>query len=333
MKWMVPDFYPAFSCTAEKCRHSCCIGWEVLIDPDSYRRYQQSPYAEELLSGIELTEDGPAFRMDEQGRCAFLASNGLCRMMLTLGEDSLCQICADHPRFRSHFSTRTEVGLGLCCEEACRLLLTHREPLRLIVLQDDGRAERRLPEEEAFFHRRSRLLRIIQNRRLPVHQRLNRVLVVGGAALPRLTPKEWAKRLRGLERLDPSWDNALNLLALSPTGSANALKGAEWETAFEQLALAFGYRHLAGSLTDGRFEERLAFAVQSVMLLRQICLGYLSVHQDIRLEKLMEFSRQYSAEIEYSDVNLNAMLSWMVKEDADGLLRSKKRQMLRQPCR
>ena len=24
-----PSFYPAFRCRAERCRHSCCRGWEI----------------------------------------------------------------------------------------------------------------------------------------------------------------------------------------------------------------------------------------------------------------------------------------------------------------
>ena len=34
MVYAEPDFYGKFKCTAEKCRHSCCIGWEIDIDDD-----------------------------------------------------------------------------------------------------------------------------------------------------------------------------------------------------------------------------------------------------------------------------------------------------------
>jgi lysine-N-methylase len=34
MKLIAPDTYPEFCCIADRCRHSCCIGWEIDVDPD-----------------------------------------------------------------------------------------------------------------------------------------------------------------------------------------------------------------------------------------------------------------------------------------------------------
>ena len=52
--------------------------------------------------------------------------------ILSCGENVLCNICKDHPRFRNFRSDRTEVGLGLACEEACRLILNYNEPFCLV---------------------------------------------------------------------------------------------------------------------------------------------------------------------------------------------------------
>ena len=35
----VPSYYKTFQCIADKCEHSCCIGWEIDIDEDSYDYY------------------------------------------------------------------------------------------------------------------------------------------------------------------------------------------------------------------------------------------------------------------------------------------------------
>lgn len=40
MKRVVPDYYADFACIAGACRHTCCVGWEIDIDPDSLRRYR-----------------------------------------------------------------------------------------------------------------------------------------------------------------------------------------------------------------------------------------------------------------------------------------------------
>ena len=43
MKIIAPNYYPAFRCIADKCRHSCCIGWEIDIDPTPARLTAASP--------------------------------------------------------------------------------------------------------------------------------------------------------------------------------------------------------------------------------------------------------------------------------------------------
>ena len=43
MRTRVPAYYDAFHCLAGACPHSCCIGWEVVIDPDTARLYQNQP--------------------------------------------------------------------------------------------------------------------------------------------------------------------------------------------------------------------------------------------------------------------------------------------------
>ena len=32
MKEYIPDYYKDFQCIADKCKDSCCIGWEIMID-------------------------------------------------------------------------------------------------------------------------------------------------------------------------------------------------------------------------------------------------------------------------------------------------------------
>ena len=43
MKRVVPDYYADFACVAGACRHTCCVGWEIDIDPDSLRRMTIDP--------------------------------------------------------------------------------------------------------------------------------------------------------------------------------------------------------------------------------------------------------------------------------------------------
>jgi lysine-N-methylase len=145
MKLYAPQYYKEFHCIADACRHTCCEGWEIDIDEDRLTRFRQEPY---IAAHIE-EGDPPHFRLLEGERCPFLKENGLCEMILRYGEDILCQICRDHPRFRSFWSDRVELGLGLVCEEAGRLILGSEEPMKLVCLSDDGE-ETELPEDEAW---------------------------------------------------------------------------------------------------------------------------------------------------------------------------------------
>ena len=126
MKTVRPDFYDDFKCIADKCRHSCCIGWEIDIDSDSYEYYMgiEGKLGEDLRKNISADSE-PHFCLCENERCPFLECNGLCRLINELGEESLCDICAEHPRFYNYFDDREEMGLGLSCEEVARLLKGH----------------------------------------------------------------------------------------------------------------------------------------------------------------------------------------------------------------
>ena len=129
-----PVFYPRFACKAADCRHSCCRGWEIDVDEKSAARYlrQGGALGEALRAALEADEAGWHFRLDAEERCPFLRRDGLCRLICELGEDSLCDICALHPRFYGEQGDLELCGLGLSCEKSVELLLESREPLRFI---------------------------------------------------------------------------------------------------------------------------------------------------------------------------------------------------------
>ena len=137
MKVVVPNYYNEFHCIAEKCRHTCCAGWEIDVDEESLPKFLNDPFIAKHIS-LEKT---PHIALCEGERCPFLNKNGLCEIIIRKGEDHLCQICRDHPRFRNYWSGVTEIGLGLVCEEAGRIVLSQNEHMELTVLKDDGKNE------------------------------------------------------------------------------------------------------------------------------------------------------------------------------------------------
>ena len=124
MKLFAPKYYCDFKCIADKCSHSCCIGWEIDIDSDTFKKYRSSraSYAKSILDSIDKN-DTPHFMLDKNERCPHLNSLGLCSIITNLGEEFLCEICREHPRFYNDTPFGKEVGLGMACEEACRIIL------------------------------------------------------------------------------------------------------------------------------------------------------------------------------------------------------------------
>ncbi len=296
MKLIAPDYYPEFRCIADKCRHSCCIGWEIDIDPDTRARYRQVDgiFGQRLNAAIEDGEPA-VFRLGADERCPMLNSNGLCDLITKLGDGALCQICADHPRFRSFFSGHTEIGLGLCCEEAARLILTRQEPMQLISLEDDGELTIPDEEEEALLAIRDTLISVMQDRSRSIRERLDEVLTLGGMPIPEI---DWVQVYRGLERLDPAWDAALDSLV-------NATESPVWmDVAFENFTVYMLYRHLPGAMEDEDIPGRTALCVLSARMLMALC----AAKPGCTMADCIDLARMYSAEIEYSQENIDALL-------------------------
>ena len=50
MKQYIPSYYRNFQCIAQKCKDNCCIGWDIMIDRQSYEQYQKvaTPFKKRL---------------------------------------------------------------------------------------------------------------------------------------------------------------------------------------------------------------------------------------------------------------------------------------------
>lgn len=311
MRTIAPNYFHSFACLMGGCRHSCCVGWEIDVDEDALNRYRAvtGPLGTRLAENIRTDGESPCFRLTADERCPFLNASGLCELILELGEDSLCQICADHPRFRNGFSDRTELGLGLCCEAAGRLILTRRTPVRLIALADDGIRGALLAEERWLLGLRGQLFAIVQNRGLPLERRVQQMLATANIPMPDTSARLWADFLLDLERMDEAWTERLQALANVPVCSEVFLHTPEWENAFEQLLVYLLYRHLPGALDDGDIGGRIQYAALIWRLTAQLCAVHAAQHSQISLDDLIEIARLYSSEIEYSDENLDAILN------------------------
>jgi len=298
MKWFAPDYVPEFSCIAGACRHSCCTGWEIDIDPDTLEVYRNlsGEWGERLRKHVDFDQE--CFLLGENERCPFLNKDGLCELILHFGPGILCQICTDHPRFRSFFSDRTEIGLGLCCEEAARLILSREEKVCLIEMDSDGEDDPLEEDEQALLQWRERLIGCAQNRESSMAARTAEIARIGGVRLQKFQPQEWVTFLMNLERLDDAWSARLRALCECADTELT-----EWEIPFEQLLVYLLYRHIPSALENGGAHGMLAFCLFAWQLVRQL----FALQPEKSMEALIETVRLFSSEIEYSDQNVLAI--------------------------
>ena len=285
MSTYIPNYYPAFRCIADRCRHSCCIGWEIDIDEETLSVYRNVPgaFGERLKDHISQ-EASPHFILGKKERCPFLNERNLCDIYTELGEENLCQICTDHPRFRNFFEGRTEIGLGLCCEAAAELILTFPETVKLLHINTAA--------ESPFFPEREQAFAILQNRTQTIEERIHILSEVFGICLPKKTFSDWKEVFLSMEILDKSWENLLK----SATGDVPAFQEEKWQIAKEQLLVYFVFRHLT---PDCNISSTLALCLVSYDMILHLC----KTEND-----LFDVARMYSAEIEYCEENTEDLL-------------------------
>lgn len=330
MKTLVPMIYKDFHCIGSACRDNCCIGWEIDIDDRTAEFYRSvsGPFGDRLRENIDW--DAGCFRLTDGERCPFLNDKNLCDLIIELGEEQLCDICDRHPRFRNVLPGRVEMGVGLCCEEAVRQLLSCEEKMVLVpgpdVEEEPAEADRMLVG--ACGKVRELAFSVLQDRELSLKDRVRMLLSIADdlwlsqddtgegqlevcdryadhAGMPgdisQSQPenvekqriwKEISEIFLSLERLDESWTPLIERLA-------EPVKERELpDIPFEQLIWYFLFRHLMAALEDGDTTGGILFAVASFLVIRRL------VQQG---GDLYDIVRRYSKEIEYSTENMDAL--------------------------
>ncbi len=300
-----PDYYKDFHCVAGSCQHSCCIGWEIDVDPDKLCSYNSvpGPFGDRLRASIS-PEHPPHFILVEGERCPFLNSENLCDIILTLGEDQICEICSEHPRFHNHLSDRVESGLGLCCEEAARLILSRTDPVQLV--SDGPKTE---PDE--LIALRDKAMALLQDRSSTISERLDTMLALCDATLPKRAMEDWCSFLLSLERLDNTWTDLLDLLQAEWSNvnlSGFDIHMRSRQTEYEQFAVYLLYRHLIQAISPIDLSARAAFVAWGYSLLHALGAVLWTKNDSFTFENQVELARLFSSELEYSEENMDLLL-------------------------
>lgn len=182
MLYTIPDYYKEFKCTADKCEDTCCAGWQIVIDEESLERYRNVKgfFKWRMLRSVDWKNG--VFKQDEEKRCAFLNEQNLCDLYKACGEKSLCKTCGQYPRHMEEFEGVREITLSISCPEVARVLMARKTPVTFQSYEEKGEEE--YEDFDPFLFSiledaRKEMITILQNRNLPIRQRV--MLVLGMA--------------------------------------------------------------------------------------------------------------------------------------------------------
>lgn len=222
-----PDYYEKFACIAGACEDTCCAGWEIDLDEETYEAYQKvtGPMGERLRREIkeyELDEDeayeAHGFRLCPDGRCPFLNEKNLCDIYRELGEDALSYVCTHTPRNYLEYGGAKEIAVSISCPEAGRLVFGQTEPVKLIEIQEEGEISyEETPEEvqEAEFIKtvRDRVMDMLQDRSEPIEKRILSMLSYAQFVQQHINDGTWADMGEWQrETIQPSQESAARLM-------------------------------------------------------------------------------------------------------------------------
>lgn len=181
MKIRVPDYFDDFKCIASECEDTCCAGWGIVIDDESYKHYMnvKGEFGERLRSEI-VTEGNENIFVLKGDDCPFLTENKMCDIYNNLGEDSLCYTCRQYPRVMEEFGSLREICLSLSCPEACRIILKSDKRVGFKLTENDeevtGYNDINAMLYLNLMQCRNIVLKILQNRDMNLNQRVSIIL-------------------------------------------------------------------------------------------------------------------------------------------------------------
>ena len=288
MKLYAPEYYKAFKCIADKCKHSCCIGWEIDIDRQTLDKYNKNTYGygETIKNSIDTTETAH-FKLLENEKCPHLNDKGLCNIILEYGDDYLCDICREHPRFYNNTSRGKEVGIGMACEEACRLILESNNYSNIIEIEN-------IPDkkiESCKFNalaQRNIIYNILSDNTLNYKNKLRKICETYSISLSEISDSDWKNIITSLEYLDES-HRELFLTFSAKTDTKN-----EFVKYTERALAYFVYRHCSKADNTNEFRASLGFCLFCEKLLASLA----TQQENVSIAQLYEYARIISEELE-----------------------------------
>lgn len=119
--------YDKFKCVADKCRFTCCEGWDVSIDNDTYIKLESENHKTDyILEHVQMKKCGSEreyfIEKETHEACPFLDKQGLCNIVKRTGEEYLSLTCYSFPRMENVFEDSKELTLSCACPEVVEII-------------------------------------------------------------------------------------------------------------------------------------------------------------------------------------------------------------------
>lgn len=322
MTVLKPKFYNDFKCIGSKCRDNCCIGWEVDIDSQTLEKYNSlnNGFGEKIRSKITVSEDSSScIKLGDNGRCPFLNMDNLCEIIINCGEDAICDICKEHPRFYNIFPSVTEIGLGLACEEVCRLFLENDFQIQ----STETEIQENLNEEEKnemliynkISYLRGKIFDIMKEEK-DYSEKVEDVISYLEDETEEMsfvkTDKELVSDYKMCEPIDDSWSGFILSLSENLTDIMEFEKTVnvteEENKLYSKLFCYILFRHLSQGVFDGEIMCRVCFAVESVRFIMLSDLYTKEKYGEITVNDRINNIKRWSKQVEYSEENTEFLI-------------------------
>ena len=291
MKLYAPKYYKSFKCIADKCEHSCCIGWEIGVDRETLEKYEclGTGYGDAVKKSIAYDGE-PHFNLCADDRCPHLNVQGLCKIILNIGEGYLCDICREHPRFYN-YTDIAEVGIGMSCPEAARIILSSPD---YMLMEEVGEVS---ADDEIEFNGRvirEKVYAILGDSSLCYGERLAKIYSEYDISLG--DDEVWLEKLSDLEYLDERHKNLFMNYSFScrPVGVDQYL---------ERFLAYMIYRHCTEAFDADDFAMRLSFC----LFCERLAASLIAAKGASSLCEVAELVSIISEELEYSEENTEAL--------------------------
>lgn len=194
VKMILPTYVNKFKCIGGKCEDNCCIGWDIDVDKETFKKLHKVKDEEmrkKFQKGVHNNPDCMNERLDygriklnKEKRCPFLDENNFCSVQQKFGEDYLGSVCSQYPRVVNKIDNHYEMSIDMGCPEASRIILRSDEKIGFEECERslgkytmagilDTREEYFEDTPIKYFKEiRDFSIKIIQNRDLPISKRL-----------------------------------------------------------------------------------------------------------------------------------------------------------------